>query len=113
MSFYINEIYGAIPCSVKYTVLDASLNTIYTRTVTTPPTSPPPPPPPACMTPNPAFVDIDACGSIMRVTLDPSGICTDFQLFCPCLPTPSWYTFHVCLIPTPGGPCDYVLEIHI
>jgi hypothetical protein len=113
MSFFINEIYGLIPCTVKYTVLDASLNTIYTRTVTTPPSSPPPPPPPACMTPNPVFVEIEACGSKFRVPTNTGGCCQDVQLFCNCLTTPSWYTFHVCLIPTPGGPCDYELNIQI
>jgi hypothetical protein len=34
-------------------------------------------------------------------------------LFCNCLTTPSWYTFHVCLIPTPGGPCAYTLDIQV
>jgi len=112
MSFNINEIYGAIPCTVKYTVLDASLNTIVTRTIINPP-SPPSPPFPPCFPINPAFVEIEACGTKFRVPANTGGCCQDVQLFCNCITTPSWYTFHVCLIPTPGGPCDFVLEIHV
>jgi len=112
MSFNINETYGAIPCTVKYTVLDASLNTIVTRTIINPPTPPVPPFPP-CFPINPAFVEIEACGCKFRVPVNTGGCCQDVQLFCNCLTTPSWYTFHVCLIPTPGGPCDYTLNIQV
>ena len=48
MPFNIQETYGAIPCTVKYTVLDASLNTIISRTIV----NPPGPGPQGCFTPD-------------------------------------------------------------
>ncbi len=110
MNATINEIYGTIPCTVTYSVLDTTLNTLFTRTVSNPPTPFTPPP---CMT-DPAFVEINACGTVFRVPLNTGGCCSDVILFCNCLPTPAWYTFHVCMIPLPGGmPCDYVIDIQI
>lgn len=112
MSFNIQETYGAIPCTVKYTVLDASLNTIITRTIVNPP-SPPTPPFPTCFTPDPVFVEIEACGTKFRVPIDTNGCCHDVLLYCNCFSTPGWYAFSACLVETPDGPCDYQLNIQI
>jgi len=112
MSFNIQETYGAIPCTVKYTVLDASLNTIITRTIVNPP-SPPTPPFPTCFTTDPVFVEIEACGTKFRVPLNTNGCCQDVLLYCNCFSTPGWYAFSACLVETPDGPCDYQLNIQI
>jgi len=112
MSFNIQETYWAIPCTVKYTVLDASLNTIITRTIVNPP-SPPTPPLPTCFTTDPVFVEIEACGNKFRVPLNTNGCCQDVLLYCNCFSTPGWYAFSACLVETPDGPCDYQLNIQI
>ena len=109
MSFSIQETYGAIPCTVKYTVLDASLNTIISRTIV----NPPGPGPQGCFTPDPVFVEIEACGTKFRVPIDTSGCCHDVLLYCNCFSTPGWYAFSACLVETPDGPCDYQLNIQI
>lgn len=110
MSFSINESYVNPPCPVTYNILDSSLNLIFSRTITNPPT--PGPPPSLCFSPDPAFVEIIACGSTIRIPTNNSGCCQDVLLFCSCAGVPGWYPFHACLIPS-GGPCDYVLDIQI
>lgn len=111
MSFSINESYINPPCTVSYSILDSSLNVQYTRTIVNPPT-PPVPAPPTCFTFDPAFVEITACGTTFRLTLNNSGCCQDVLLFCSCAGVPGWYPFHACLIPS-DGPCDYVLNIQV
>ena len=110
MSFDIQETYGAIPCTITYDVLDATLNSIFSRTVSNPPS--PPPPPSTCFNPNPTFIQVTACGTTFRMALS-LGACQDILLFCNCLPNPGWYAFSFCLVPTPGGTCDYQLNIHV
>ena len=108
MLFNIQETYGAIPCTITYDVLDSSLNSIVTNTIS----NPPGPPPPGCFSPMPAFIEVTACGTTFRVSLNPGGCCQDFLLNCSCIIPTSWYAFSFCLVPTPGGTCPYVLNIN-
>ena len=111
MSFSINETYINPPCTVSYSILDSSLNVQYTRTIVNPPTPPTPPPPP-CFNFDPAFVEITACGTTLRLALNGTSCCQDVLLFCSCAGVPGWYPFHACLIPS-DGPCAYVLDIQV
>ena len=107
MSFNIQETYGAIPCTITYDVLDASLNSIFNRTVSNPPSTLPLP---LCKPGTPAFIEVTACGTTFRMVLNP-GACQDILLNCSCIVPTSWYAFSFCLVPTPGGTCPYVLNI--
>lgn len=113
MPFNIQETYGAIPCTITYDVLDASLNSIFNRTVSNPPSQLPPPPAPPlppCYLGTPVFIEVTACGTTFRMSLSP-GACQDILLNCSCIVPTSWYAFSFCLISTPGGTCPYVLNI--
>ena len=109
MALNIQETYGAIPCTITYDVLDASLNSIFSRTVSNPPSQIPLP---TCKMGTPAFIQVTACGTTFRMALSP-GACQDILLFCNCLPNPGWYAFSFCLVSTPSGTCDYQLNIQV
>ena len=61
---------------------------------------------------DPAFVEITACGTTLRLALNGTSCCQDVLLFCSCAGVPGWYPFHACLIPS-DGPCAYVLDIQV
>ena len=111
MSFSIQETYGAIPCTITYSLLDSTLSTFFTRTISNPPSPIPPPIPPPCYLGTPVFIEVTACGTTFRMSLNP-GACQDILLNCSCIVPTSWYAFSFCLVSTPGGTCPYVLNIN-
>ncbi len=109
-SFEINRIYGAIPCTVKYEILDTFLNVLYTETVSNPPGPISPTP---CQYPGPSkpkYIRFTAGGNV-TVPLDGTpGI-----LYLTCLPVPGNYAFYGNIQTTTAPPpsCHYRIDIQI
>ena len=109
-SFEINRIYGAIPCTVKYEILDTFLNVLYTETVSNPP-GPISPTPCQYFGPSkPKYIRFTAGGNV-TVPLDGTpGI-----LYLTCLPVPGNYAFYGNIQTTTAPPpsCHYRIDIQI
>ena len=108
-SFEINRMYGAIPCTVKYEILDTFLNVLYTETVSNPPGPISPTP---CQYPGPSkpkYIRFTVGGNV-TVPLDGTpGI-----LFLTCLPIPGNFAFYgnIQTLPQPSS-CFYRIDIQI
>lgn len=108
-SFEINRMYGAVPCTVKYEILDTFLNVLYTETVSNPPGPISPTP---CQYPGPSkpkYIRFTAGGNV-TVPLDGTpGI-----LYLTCLPVPGNYAFYgnIQSLP-PLSNCNYRIDVQI
>jgi hypothetical protein len=107
-SFEINRIYGAIPCTVKYEILDTFLNVLYTETVSNPPGPISPTP---CQYPGPSkpkYIRFTVGGNV-TVPLDGTpGI-----LFLTCLPVPGNFAFYGNIQTLPPPSCNFRIDIQI
>ena len=112
-SFEVNRIYGAIPCTVSYEILDTFYNLLYSETVTNPP-GPIIPAPPACQysgTAKPKYIKFDVSGS-GNVTVPLDG--TTGSIFLTCLTAPNLHYFYGFMYQQPpGSSCYYRIDIQL
>jgi hypothetical protein len=109
-SFEINRMYGAIPCTVKYEILDTFLNVLYTETVSNPPGPISPTP---CQYPGPSkpkYIRFIVIGS-GNVTVPLDG--TPGILFLNCLPVPGNFAFYGNIQTLPPPSCNFRIDIQI
>ena len=112
-SFEVNRIYGAIPCTVRYTIMDTFYNLLYTETLTNPP-GPIIPSPPACQyagTSKPKYIKFDVPGS-GNITVPLDG--TVGSIFLNCLTAPNLHYFNALMYKLPpGSACYYRIDIQL
>ena len=105
-NFRIIRNYGAIPCSVTYSILDSSLVVLFSETVTNPPI----PAPSGNMPGTPVYAEIIVSGNKVIVDLN---CCCPIQLYCNCTPLNAYHMFKICVEPDPGLMADYLVTVNI
>jgi len=105
-TFKIIRTYGAIPCTVTYSILDSSLSVLFTETVT----STPSPSPSGSYLGTPVFAELLVSGNRVRVDLN---CCCGVELYCVCSPLNAFYLFKFCVQPDPISPGDFIVTVNI
>jgi len=105
--FRIVRNHGAIPCSVTYSILDASRTVLFSETVTNPPAVVPSPP---NGTGIPVYAEIIVSGNKVIVDLN---CCCPIELFCNCPPLNAYHLFKICVEPDPAFITTYFVTVYI
>jgi hypothetical protein len=105
MTFRIDRNYNAIPCTVDYTVYDASWNVLFNESVSNPPG-----PQPTIQTGTPAWIKFSVGGNQFRFPVD---CCCPFEVYLTCTYSSAFHPFKACLTEDPSFQADLLLSIEM